>query len=299
MIRKHIVSAAGLVIIVVSALTTSCGENIYSWTEQTEPAFVGNAGTAGEIPDYIGVPYVELGSSSSLFSEEEVTVNSYESYSGLDVLGRCGTAQACVGQDLMPYEDREDISDVKPSGWINKTYDFIEGGYLYNRCHLIGFQLSGENDNDRNLITGTRYMNTEGMLPFENIVAQYVRETNNHVMYRVTPVFEGENLVASGVRMEAESVEDKGEGVRFHVYVYNVQPGVLIDYETGESRPVNGEETKENNCQQYVLNENTKKFHLPRCSSVEKMKEINKKKYTGIRESLIKQGYTLCGLCDP
>ena len=135
----------------------------------------------------------------------------------------------------MPTEVREDISNVEPTGWINQEYEIVEGGYLYNRCHLIGFQLSGENANERNLITGTRYMNTEGMLPFENIVADYVKDTGNHVMYRVTPIFEGSNLVASGVQIEAESVEDNGEGIQYNVYVYNVQPGITIDYATGDN----------------------------------------------------------------
>ena len=166
------------------------------------------------------------------FPEEDMTSVSFETYSELDTLGRCGVAYANVGQDLMPTEDRESISSVTPSGWINREYD---GEYLYNRCHLIGFQLTGENANEENLITGTRYLNVEGMLPFENMVADYVQETGNHVLYRVTPVFEGQNLVASGVQMEAWSVEDEGEDVCFNVYVYNVQPGITIDYATGAS----------------------------------------------------------------
>ena len=167
--------------------------------------------------------------------EEELTTDSYEEYSPLDELGRCQTAEACVGEDLMPTQKRESISSVKPTGWVNKEYDLIDGGYLYNRCHLIGFQLTGENANERNLITGTRYMNVDGMLPFEDEVADYVKETDNHVMYRVTPIYSGDDLVASGVQMEAKSVEDDGAGVTFNVYVYNVQPYVVINYETGES----------------------------------------------------------------
>lgn len=164
-----------------------------------------------------------------------MTVNSYEVYSPLDALGRCGAASACVGVDLMPTEERGSIGQVKPSGWQTVKYDCVDGKYLYNRCHLIGYQLAGENANKQNLITGTRYMNVEGMLPFENMVDSYVEETENHVLYRVTPVFEGENLVASGVQIEAFSVEDEGEGLCFNVYIYNVQPGVVIDYATGES----------------------------------------------------------------
>ena len=161
---------------------------------------------------------------------------SYETYHDLDALGRCTYVQACIGKDLMPTEDRGSISHIKPTGWVQNTYDFVDGKSLYNRCHLIGFQLTGENANKQNLITGTRYLNTEGMLPFENMVADFIKETGYHVLYRVTPVFEGENLLASGVQMEAISLEDGGEGICFHVYVYNVQPGVTIDYATGENR---------------------------------------------------------------
>lgn len=188
-----------------------------------------------EVPAYAGKPYVPLEGNEPGFSEGELSEESFESYSDLDGLGRCGVAIASVGQDLMPTEKRGNISRVKPTGWQSVRYDFVEGKNLYNRCHLIGYQLSGENANERNLITGTRYMNVEGMLPFENEVAEYVEETGNHVMYRVTPVFEGEDLVASGVQMEAYSVEDQGKGVSYNVYVYNVQPGVAIDYATGES----------------------------------------------------------------
>lgn len=188
-----------------------------------------------DIPEYSGQPYVVLDGNEADFSEEDKTEESFESYSKLDLLGRCGSAYANVGTDLMPDGERGDISQVEPSGWQNEYYDFVDGGYVYNRCHLIGFQLAGENANERNLITGTRYMNVEGMLPFENQVAEYVRETGNHVLYRVTPVYDGTDLVASGVEMEAESVEDHGQGVQFHVYCYNVQPGVEIDYSDGEN----------------------------------------------------------------
>ena len=188
-----------------------------------------------EIPAFSGEPYVVIGEGKPLFDEDDLTTASYEFYSELDDLGRCGYTMACIGRDLMPTEDRESISQVKPTGWKQKQYDFVDGKSLYNRCHLIGFQLTGENANERNLITGTRYMNTEGMLPFENMVADYIRETGNHVIYRVTPIFEGDELVARGVQMEAFSVEDNGEGICFHVYVYNNQPGVIIDYATGEN----------------------------------------------------------------
>lgn len=188
------------------------------------------------IPAYDGSPYVEINGGVPGFNEEELTTEPFEEYADLDYLGRCGTAYANICFDLMPTEERQSISEVKPTGWKNKPYDFVDQQYLYNRCHLIGFQLAGENANEKNLITGTRYMNVQGMLPFENEVADYVYATGNHVLYRVTPIFEGRNLVASGVEMEAISVEDHGRGVGFHVYVYNVQPGIEIDYATGENR---------------------------------------------------------------
>ena len=188
-----------------------------------------------DLPEYDGKPYVVINNNIPGFTSEEITTEAYEKYSFQDLLGRCGSASACIGKELMPTEERESISEVIPSGWQSKTYDFVDQEYLYNRCHLIGFQLTGENANEKNLITGTRYMNVDGMLPFENEVAQYIYRTGNHVMYRVTPVFEGANLVASGVQMEAYSVEDRGLGVCFHVFVYNVQPGVEINYLTGES----------------------------------------------------------------
>ena len=188
-----------------------------------------------EVPPYSGQPYVVLEGNRPTFTSAELTTEAFEEYAPLDILGRCGTAYACVGEELMPTEERGSIGQVKPSGWQTSKYDHVDGKYLYNRCHLIGYQLTGENANPENLITGTRYMNTEGMLPFEDMVADYVEETGNHVLYRVEPIFDGTDLVASGVRMEAYSVEDHGKGVSFHVYVYNVQPGVVIDYATGEN----------------------------------------------------------------
>ena len=192
------------------------------------------------IPDYSDEPYVILNNNKPDFDESDLKAKSFENYNDLDSLGRCGVAFACLSLDTMPSADdeRESISNIEPSGWINKEYDNVDGGYLYNRCHLIGYQLSNENANEKNLITGTRYMNTEGMLPFENEVADYIKETSNHVLYRVTPIFEGDNLVASGVQIEAKSVEDNGEGICFNVYCYNVQPGITIDYKTGESEAV-------------------------------------------------------------
>ncbi len=193
-----------------------------------------------EVPEYAGSPYVEINGNVPEFDDADMTAESFERYSSLDYYGRCGTAYANVGPETMPKEgeERESISSVTPSGWVNAEYGQIDGGYLYNRCHLIGYQLTAENANEKNLITGTRYLNTEGMLPLENLVADYICQTGNHVLYRVTPVFEGKNLVASGVHMEAKSVEDGGAGVQFNVYCYNVQPGIEIDYATGESQEV-------------------------------------------------------------
>lgn len=188
-----------------------------------------------DIPEYNGEAYTEINDNVPDFPDDDFTSTSFETYSDLDSLGRCGGAYANIGQDLMPTEKRGSIGQVKPSGWHTVKYDNVDGKYLYNRCHLIGYQLAAENANEKNLITGTRYLNTEGMLPFENMVADYIKETGNHVLYRVTPIFDGNNLVASGVQMEAESVEDKGEGILFNVFCYNVQPGISIDYATGNS----------------------------------------------------------------
>lgn len=189
-----------------------------------------------DIPIYSGEAYCEINGNVPYFSEDEMVTEAFENYSDLDFLGRCGVAYANICKEIMPTEERGEIGMIKPSGWHTVKYnDRIDGNYLYNRCHLIGYQLAGENANEKNLITGTRYLNVTGMLPFENEVADYVESTGNHVLYRVTPVYDGDNLVASGVQMEAESVEDKGAGVSFNVYVYNVQPGVIIDYATGDS----------------------------------------------------------------
>lgn len=191
--------------------------------------------TLSELPAYAGEPYVVLEENQPSFPDRDKTSNAFERYSQLDYFGRCGPAYANVGQETMPTEERGSIGQVKPSGWQTVKYDFVDGKYLYNRCHLIGWQLTAENANELNLITGTRYLNVQGMLPYENQVADYVRETGNHVLYRVTPLYGDGDLVAHGVEMEALSVEDNGKGVRFHVYAYNVQPGVVIDYATGES----------------------------------------------------------------
>lgn len=283
-----------------------------------------------EVPEFSGSAYIAVNDNSPYFTDSDITTNSFETYSPLDSLGRCGVTYACVGQDIMPTEERGSIGQVKPTGWHTVKYDCVDGKYLYNRCHLIGFQLTGENANEENLITGTRYLNIEGMLPFENMVADYVKETGNHVLYRVTPIYEGANLLAAGVLMEGYSVEDQGGGVTFCVFAYNAQPGVKINYANGESELESGavptqpnpqqekpatpvapnkptentptsnpqQNTPQNQCD-YVLNTNTKKFHLPSCSSADDIKATNRQEYSGNREDLIAQGYVPCKRCDP
>ncbi len=259
-----------------------------------------------EIPEYAGSPYAEINGNVPDFREEDLTAESFESYSDLDALGRCGAAYASVGEDLMPTEKRGDISEIHPTGWVQNSYGIVESGALYNRCHLLAYELTGENANEKNLITGTRYFNVEGMLPFENMITDYIKETGNHVLYRVTPIFEGENLLASGVQMEAESVEDRGEGILFHVFCYNVQPGIEIDYASGENWLSDGgeavcdpsEDAGEEE-QSYILNTNTKKFHDSDCENAKEISGKNREAFTGSRTELIAQGYEPCMSCQP
>lgn len=252
-----------------------------------------------ELPEYDGEPYVIVNGNQPDFTrEQKQSTEAFENYSELDELGRCGMAFANICKELMPTEERQPIGQVRPSGWHTVKYNgLVDGNYLYNRCHLIAFQLAGENANEKNLITGTRYFNVEGMLPFEEMVGDYVRENGNHVLYRVAPIFEEDNLVASGVQMEAWSVEDEGEGICFNIYCYNVQPGVEINYLDGssnlkESDGDDGETT-------YILNTNTKKFHRTSCASVEDISKKNKKTVIKSREQLISDGYSPCGNCNP
>lgn len=253
-----------------------------------------------EIPEFSGEPYVSLNGNVPQFSADELTARSYEQYSQLDSLGRCGVAMACIGPDLMPTEERGSIGQIKPSGWQTVKYDIVDGKYLFNRCHLIGFQLTGENANVCNLITGTRYLNIEGMLPFENMVADYIKETGNHVLYRVTPCFYEEEFVARGVQIEAMSVEDSGRGISFHVYAYNNQPGVQIDYATGESILMETQsDSGETAAVSYILNTNSKKFHLLECALAQDIKETNRQEHAGNRQELLDRGYTPCGGCNP
>lgn len=294
-----------------------------------------SAFNAADVPAYSGEPYTAVNNNEPYFTSDNLTTKAFENYSELDALGRCGVAYANVCLETMPTEKRGSISEVKPTGWHSVKYDNVDGKSLYNRCHLIGYQLTAENANQQNLITGTRYLNVDGMLPFENMVADYVKETDNHVFYRVTPIFTGDNLVADGVLMEGYSVEDEGDGICFCVYAYNVQPGITIDYATGDSwlssekgnsdsssggnsavsqsaadksgtqqAAVQTEFVKETSAPvstgtEYILNTNTKKFHYPSCSGVKQMKASNKKEYTGSRDDLIAQGYDPCKKCNP
>lgn len=277
--------------------TVSMSDNV---EERVSASSVGTFNLS-DIPAYSGQAYVAVNGNVPYFTDSELTNESFESYSDLDSLGRCGTAYASVSQDTMPTEKRGTIGEVKPTGWHTVKYDNVDGKYLYNRCHLIGYQLTAENANAKNLITGTRYLNVQGMLPFENMTADYVKETGNHVMYRVTPVFEGNNLVASGVLMEAKSVEDNGDGILFCVYVYNVQPGITIDYATGDSYEDGSGNTSDSSstAKTYILNTNSKKFHLSSCSSAAKISAANRKEYTASREEIIAEGYEPCKICNP
>lgn len=295
-------------------------------TESSAPTEITTASSfsLSDVPAYSGKAYTSVNGNVPYFTAAELTTTSFETYSDLDTLGRCGVTYACIGQDLMPTEERGSIGMVKPTGWHTVRYDgFVDGNYLYNRCHLIGYQLTGENANTKNLITGTRYLNIEGMLPFENMVADYIQETNNHVLYRVIPIFEGNNLLANGVLMEGYSVEDKGAGVSYCVFAYNVQPGIEIDYATGESKLADGAQQEEQKTAtvtptpspepekqepvtgseasqaEYILNTNTKKFHYPTCSSVNDMKDKNKQEFFGTRDEAISNGYSPCGRCKP
>ena len=298
-VNKRLIAALIAVIFLVAASVTAC-TLLRSSVKENETTVPSDTQTEE--------PYIKVNGNVPRFSDEEKkTAAAFENYSDLDALGRCGVAFACVGKEMMPTEERGPIGSIKPSGWHSVKYDFVDGKYLYNRCHLIGYQLTAENANEKNLITGTRCLNTKGMLPFENMVADYVKETGNHVLYRVTPVFEGKNLVASGVYMEAYSVEDDGDGICFYVYVFNRQPGVKIDYLTGDSvadgtvESASGETTsaEKEETKTYVLNISNGKFHLPDCDSVKKMKEENKQIMKCKRSEMINAGYSPCGSCKP
>ncbi len=280
--------------------------------------------TIADIPQYSGALCIDINDGQPGFTEEDRTRDAFMQFSDLDFEGRCGEAFACIGPDTVSSEARGDISSVHPSGWVQRKYSFVDDGVLYNRCHLIAHQLCGENANEKNLITGTRTFNVEGMLYYEELVGNYVRSTGNHVLYRVTPLFAANDLVARGVQMEAESIEDGGAAIRFNVFVYNVEPGVEIDYVTGESwessatvaATSKGEATRtsaktgdaslssttsseESVQQDYVLNVKNKKFHKPGCTAANDIASANRQDFTGTREELISRGYSPCGQCKP
>ena len=319
---------AACLLLALSIATAGCSPTDLADHPESNPPDVASAGSAaqngsdtetagaklaGNVPAYTGKPYIELDGNEPGFTVADATTDAFESYSPLDELGRCGQAYACLGPETLPTEERQRISEVHPTGWRTDAYDFIDGGLLYNRCHLIAFQLSGENANERNLITGTRYFNVEGMLPFEEIVGDYIRQTGNHVLYRVTPLFVDNELVARGVQMEALSMEDGGAGVRFNVFVYNVQPGIEIDYATGDNWPApkenaaarDGEEEgtlQEEGAQEardYVVNTNTMRFHDPSCPSAAEIAPGNREELHATRDELIAQGFEPCGVCRP
>lgn len=310
MSNKKIRYLIGSILLSLSFVLGACSQSAGSQQTEVNTELSGEKDTGSpeqssfdlsQVPAYSGEPYVVVNNNIPFFKDSDLTTEAFEKYSDLDSLGRCGVAYANVCQEIMPTEKRGAIGMVKPTGWQTVKYDWVDGKYLYNRCHLIGYQLSGENANEKNLITGTRYLNVDGMLPFENLVADYVHETDHHVLYRVTPVFENSNLVASGVLMEAQSIED--DDVLFCVYCYNVQPKVTIDYATGESHAsedTNIQETSQSTGEQtYIVNENTKKFHLPSCSSVKDMNSGNKREFTGDRQELFDEGYSACKTCHP
>ncbi|WP_261433663.1 DNA/RNA non-specific endonuclease [Berryella wangjianweii] len=288
------------------------------------PASTPSAKVDGDqLPSYDGSPYSVVNDNVPAFSADDLN-GPPETYAPLDGLDRCGVTLAVVSRDTMPTEKRGSIGMVKPSGWHTVRYDdLVEGKYLYNRCHLIGYQLTAENANQRNLITGTRYLNVKGMLPFEERVASYVKSTGNRVLYRATPVFVGSELVARGVQLEAWSVEDKGQGVSFNVFCHNVQPGIAIDYATGDSAREDAKPGQssadapaaaarsgqasaagdhsgvQDSAQDYVLNTNTHKFHRPDCRHVDQIKPHNRRDVHDTRDSVIGQGYKPCKKCNP
>lgn len=269
------------------------------------------------IPTYSGIEVVQINNNIPDFRSADISTDDYVQFSELDILGRCGVAEGCIGPALLATEERGSIGMIKPSGWHTVKYDFIDGKYLYNRCHLIAYELCGVNNDERNLITGTRYFNIDGMLNIENQVCRYIRTSGNHVWYRVTPWYDGNNLVSNGVQIEACSAEDNGDGICLNVFCFNIQPGVVIDYLSGESyaeTPSDSQPNREitrnvvepeteiftpSDGVTYVLNTNTMRFHLPNCQSVQEMKASNRKEFFGAREELTENGYVPCGRCNP
>lgn len=298
MMRRHKLLITACIII---CILCGCGNTVITLPDTSETRAVVN--TNSSYPKYTGSPYCEVNENIPFFSDNDMTSVSYENYSELDSLNRPGTAVACLGVETMPAENetRGEIGMIKPAGWHTIKYpDTISDLYLYNRCHLIGWQLSGENANEKNLITGTRYLNVTGMLPFENQTADYIRNTGNHVIYKVTPIYTGSNLICNGLLMEAKSVEDNG--LQFCVYCYNVQPGITIDYVTGDSWETENNSSVNQNTTEisdYVLNTNSMKIHRPECTSVDKISDNNRKNYHGSISNLLSEGYETCKQCNP
>lgn len=293
---------------------TACESNSFGDSRASNPAAVQIA----DIPEYSGALCIDVNGGEPGFTDDDFKRGAFMEFSDLDFEGRCGAAFARIGTDTLSNAPRGDISQVHPSGWEQHRYDFVDQEKLYNRSHLIAHQLCGEDANEKNLITGTRTMNSVGMTYYENIVANYVKQTGNHVLYRVTPIFAANDLVARGVQMEAESIEDGGQAIRFNVFVYNVEPGVEIDYVTGKSWESSGvpnvatggeatttragseeEPTVSSNPQEYVLNTKSMKFHRPTCSSVDDIADNNKQEATATRDELISEGYSPCKQCNP
>lgn len=278
-----------------------------------------NSDSVGSVPKYSGEASITINGSVPKFTKKQLSSKeSYQKYGRLDSLGRATTCMACIDKDIMPTRKRGSIGMIKPAGWHLVKYDFVDGKYLYNRCHLIAYELTGVDGESqylaRNLVTGTRYMNIEGQLPYENMTAEYIKETGNHVLYRVTPVFKGDNLLCSGVHMEAESIEDNGKGIKFNVYCYNVQPRVTIDYATGNNHlsadkstagssssaaSAGSAGTSASSRNTYVINTNTKKFHKPDCASVKQTLAGNRRTVHETKSELIEEGYSPCGNCNP
>ncbi len=283
---------------------------VHTHNYKLKAAYNGKTVKLSKIPKYkvVKAPYITVNHNKPTFSQKQIKTKSYQKFKKLDKYGRCGTAIASIGKDIMPKSKRKSISSIYPSGWHTYRYSNVPGKYLYNRCHLIGHQLTGQNANAKNLITGTRYLNIDGMLSFENEVANCVKYSNKHVMYRVRPLYKGKNLVASGVQMEGYSVEDKGKSVSFNVYCYNVQPGVKINYKTGTSKgkgKISGSSsskkstTKTSKKGKYIISKNTRKFHYPSCGYVSRIKKSNRIIFNGKRKTLINQGYSPCKGCNP
>ena len=295
--RAAVIALSALsLLLVLACLAVSYGEA----SRQT-------GGALSEPPAWAGEAVTEINGNEPFFTQEEMEGTEGVSYSALDRLGRCGVCLGRLGPETLPRDKRGPIGDVKPTGWHTVRYDeLIEDRYLYTRCHLIGYQLAGANADERNLITGTRYLNISGMLPYENRVYAYISETGNHVLYRVSPVFVGEDLLASGVLMEARSLEDGGRGLSFCIYAHNVQPGIVIDYRSGESRRAGDEPASGTGAQppasgqpRYVLNTNTLRFHRPDCPAVGEIKPQNRQDFYGSRDEAVARGYTPCGRCKP